>query len=88
MTYPANAPELGGLPNAIMEQYDAVACDPGRGFHFHAGRFPARRVGYEAAWLGGIPEAAIESFAGTGYPFTLGPARRSWTSGPAPASTA
>lgn len=75
MTYPANAPELGALRDAIMEEYDAVACDPGRGFHFHTGRFLARRVGYEADWLDSVPQAAIESFAGTGNPFTLGPLR-------------
>jgi SAM-dependent methyltransferase len=75
MTYPDNAPELGALREAIMEEYDAVACDPGRGFHFHTGRFLARRVGYEAEWLDGMPEAAIESFAGTGNPFMLGPLR-------------
>lgn len=73
MTYPTNAPELGALRDAIMDEYDAVACDPGRGFHFHTGRFLARRVGYETEWLDGIPEASIESFAGTGNPFTLGP---------------
>jgi len=73
MTYPANAPELGALREAIMEEYDAVACDPGRGFHFHTGRFLARRVGYEADWLDAVPEAAIESFAGTGNPFSVGP---------------
>ena len=75
MTYPTNAPELGALRDAIMEEYDAVACDPGRGFHFHTGRFLARRVGYETDWLDGIPEAAIESFAGTGNPFSLDPLR-------------
>jgi ubiquinone/menaquinone biosynthesis C-methylase UbiE len=32
-------------------------------------------VGYEDEWLEGIPETAIESFAGTGNPFSLGPLR-------------
>ena len=29
-------------------------------------------LGYEDQWLAGIPESAIESFAGTGNPFSLG----------------
>jgi SAM-dependent methyltransferase len=46
--------------------------DPGRGFHFHTGRRLAKIVEYEDAWLTGIHETAIESFAGTGNPFSLG----------------
>jgi len=52
-----------------------VATDPGRGFHFHTGRPLASRLGYTDAWLHGIPEATIASFAGTGNPFSLGPIR-------------
>jgi SAM-dependent methyltransferase len=48
------------------------ARDPGRGFHFHTGRTLIGIVGYEEAWLDGVPETAIESFAGTGNPFSLG----------------
>ena len=29
-------------------------------------------LGYEEAWLEGIPEGSVESFAGTGNPFSLG----------------
>lgn len=61
------------LRGAIQEEYETVALDPGRGFHFHTGRTLAAIVGYEDAWLEGIPEAAIERFAGTGNPFALGP---------------
>jgi ubiquinone/menaquinone biosynthesis C-methylase UbiE len=32
----------------------------------------ARILGYLDEWLSGIPESAIESFAGTGNPFSLG----------------
>ena len=60
------------LRGAIREEYETVALDPGRGFHFHTGRTLAGIVGYEEAWLEGIPETAIESFAGTGNPFSLG----------------
>lgn len=60
------------LRAAIREEYETVARDPGRGFHFHTGRTLTRIVGYEDEWLEGIPETAIESFAGTGNPFSLG----------------
>jgi len=67
--------DLDTLRTAIQEEYDAVACDPGRGYHFHTGRPHAQRMGYRAEWLNGIPAASIESFAGTGNPFSLGPIR-------------
>ena len=61
------------LREAIQEEYDVVACEPGRGFHFHTGRPLAEILGYRAEWLEGLPEGPIESFAGTGNPFSLGP---------------
>ena len=60
------------LREAIQEEYDVVACDPTRGFHFHTGRPLAEILGYQAEWLDGVPEGSIESFAGTGNPFSLG----------------
>ena len=60
------------LREAIQEEYDAVACEPERGFHFHTGRPLAEILGYRAEWLEGLPEGPIESFAGTGNPFSLG----------------
>jgi SAM-dependent methyltransferase len=65
-------PELDHLRQAIQEEYAVVATDPDRGFHFHTGRHLAHLLGYEEAWLAGVPETAIESFAGTGNPFRLG----------------
>jgi len=63
--------DIEALRAAIREEYETVARDPGRGFHFHTGRTLAGIVGYEDEWLDGIPETAIESFAGTGNPFSL-----------------
>lgn len=63
------------LRSAIRAEYEAVAQEPGRGFHFHTGRPLARMLGYADEWLEGIPEGSIESFAGTGNPFSLGPLR-------------
>ncbi len=64
-----------GLRVAIQEEYAEVATHPDKGFHFHTGRPLARMLGYADAWLTGIPEGAIESFAGTGNPFSLGELR-------------
>jgi arsenite methyltransferase len=69
----AHTLDLERLRTAIQEEYELVALEPDRGFHFHTGRPLARLLDYEEAWLEGLPEAAIESFAGTGNPFSLGP---------------
>ena len=66
---------LDELRAAIRAEYEVVALEPQRGFHFHTGRPLARRLGYAEEWLAGIPEASIESFAGTGNPFSLGKLR-------------
>src|SRR5881227_3646910 len=66
---------LDELRQAIQAEYAEVAQHPTKGFHFHTGRPLARLLGYADAWLAGIPEGAIESFAGTGNPFSLGTLR-------------
>lgn len=63
------------LRTAIRAEYEEVAHEPDRGFHFHTGRPLADILGYDDEWLEGIPESAIESFAGTGNPFSLGEIR-------------
>jgi SAM-dependent methyltransferase len=73
---PAAGLDVDELRRAIQEEYAAVAAEPERGFHFHTGRPLARMLGYDDAWLAGIPEPTIASFAGTGNPFSLGPVRR------------
>jgi arsenite methyltransferase len=63
------------LRTAIQEEYHLVAVEPKRGFHFHTGRPLAKMLGYPDEWLERIPEMAVESFAGTGNPFSLGTLR-------------
>lgn len=63
---------LAELRAAISEEYTVVASKPEQGFHFHTGRLLAGLLGYADEWLTGIPETSIESFAGTGNPFSLG----------------
>lgn len=64
--------DVAELRRAIQAEYGVVAADPGHGFHFHTGRRLARIVGYDDAWLDGVPEQTVASFAGTGNPFSVG----------------
>ena len=57
------------LRKAIQAEYQEVA---DKGFHFHTGRPLTKVVGYQDAWLTGVAESAIASFAGTGNPFAMG----------------
>jgi SAM-dependent methyltransferase len=66
---------VGVLREAIREEYAGVATNPEKGFHFHTGRPLARMLEYRDEWLEGIHESSIESFAGTGNPFSLGELR-------------
>jgi arsenite methyltransferase len=67
--------DVGTLREAIREEYAEVANYPTKGFHFHTGRPLARILEYRDEWLEGIPESSIESFAGTGNPFSMGELR-------------
>lgn len=60
------------LRDAIRDEYKEVAREPGKGFHFHTGRRLAAILGYDESLFAGVPESSIESFAGTGNPFSLG----------------
>jgi arsenite methyltransferase len=67
--------DVATLRAAIQEEYAEVASHPEKGFHFHTGRPLACMLEYADEWLIGIPESSIESFAGTGNPFSLGELR-------------
>lgn len=55
--------------NAVRDMYTDVAREPERVFHFPTGRSACLFVGYPEAWLDALPQAAVESFAGVGFPF-------------------
>jgi RNA polymerase sigma factor (sigma-70 family) len=55
--------------DAVRAMYTDVAAHPEKRFHFPQGRAACEYVGYPAALLDRIPEPALESFAGVGYPF-------------------
>jgi arsenite methyltransferase len=67
--------DRSALRHAIQAEYAEVAERPGGAFHFHTGRKLAGLLGYRDEWLEEIPETSIESFAGTGNPFSLGELR-------------
>ena len=56
----------------ISAKYADVALTPEQGFHFHTGSPLAAKLGYDQAVVAALPEGAVESFAGTGNPFSLG----------------
>lgn len=61
------------LRDTIKKEYEDVAIDPNKGYHFHTGREAANRIGYDKTLYDTVPEKNIASFAGTGNPFNLGP---------------
>jgi SAM-dependent methyltransferase len=58
--------------DAVRRMYTDVALMPEREFHFPTGRRACEFVGYPAEQLDRVPAAAVESFAGVGYPFAAG----------------
>ena len=56
----------------IQAKYNDVAQEPELGFHFHTGRPLARMLGYDDAQVDTLPAGTVDSFAGTGNPFSLG----------------
>ena len=60
------------LRNEIKAKYTEVALEPERGFHFHTGRPLAKMLGYDDDTVDQLPASNVESFAGTGNPFSLG----------------
>ena len=57
---------------AVTDMYTSVATAPRRGFHFPVGRAACLAVGYAPEALEGLPDEALESFAGVAYPFRAG----------------
>ncbi len=61
------------LRDEVKAKYQEVAVDPHGEFHFHTGRPLAKRLGYDDSIVDPLPDAAVESFAGVGNPFSLQP---------------
>ncbi len=67
------AVDAEALREDVKSKYREVAVDPHGEFHFHTGRYLARRLGYDAEVVDALPDAAVESFPGVANPFSLGP---------------
>jgi len=65
---PVDAEELRAQ---VRSKYREVAVAPDATYHFHTGRALASRLGYDAEAVAALPDAAVESFAGVGNPFSL-----------------
>ena len=63
----------GALREQVRGKYREVAVDPGASYHFHTGRYLARRLGYQDDLVAALPDRAVESFAGVANPFSLHP---------------
>jgi len=61
------------LREEVKSKYREVAVDPHGKHHFHTGRYLAKHLGYDADFVGSLPDVAVESFAGVGNPFSLRP---------------
>ncbi len=59
----------------ISDKYTEVAKTPEKGFHFHTGKPLALMLGYPEEILDSLPVGTVESFAGTGNPFSMGEMR-------------
>ncbi len=74
MVEPVSVPKVNikVLRSAISAEYRDVALNPQKGFHFHTGRPLAKILGYDDELVKVVPENSVNSFAGTGNPFSLG----------------
>ena len=66
------AVDVETLRDAIRDEYSEVAANPEKGFHFNTGIRLARVLDYADELIGVVPKGSLNSFAGTGNPFSLG----------------
>lgn len=67
------AVDAEALREEVKSKYREVAINPRGSFHFHTGRYLARRLGYDDNLVAALPDVAVESFAGVANPFSLRP---------------
>jgi len=65
--------DADALREEIKNKYREVATDPHGTHHFHTGRFLAKHLGYDDAFVASLPDVAVESFAGVANPLSLRP---------------
>jgi arsenite methyltransferase len=59
------------LRDEVKKKYRDVAIKPNDTYHFHTGRRLAARLNYDIAVVDGMPDEAVEAFAGVANPFSL-----------------
>ncbi len=67
--------DVDALRGQISDKYTEVALTPEKGFHFHTGRPLAQKLSYDDAAVDVLPQGTVDSFAGTGNPFSFGDLR-------------
>lgn len=68
----ATTVNVNALRRQVQAKYTEVANEPEKGFHFHTGRPLAEMLGYDGSEIDTLPEFVVDSFAGTGNPFSMG----------------
>jgi arsenite methyltransferase len=63
--------DSAALREEVRKKYRDVAIKPHDKYHFHTGRPLAARLGYDPSVVDGLPDEAVESFAGVATPFSL-----------------
>lgn len=67
----ATSVDAAALEAKVKDMYRMVAQHPEGRYHFELGHALAERLGYDADRLHGLPQAAVDSFAGVGFHFDL-----------------
>ncbi|MFV1987789.1 MAG: methyltransferase domain-containing protein [Gemmatimonadota bacterium] len=71
-TVRAAAVDADELRAGISAKYEEVALTPEKGFHFHTGSRLASMLDYDDDIVEWLPDGTVDSFAGTGNPFSMG----------------
>ena len=69
-----NIPNISqeALQESVREEYTNVAQDPNKGYHFHTGHRAIEIHGYDPELYANLPQNVVDTFAGTGNPFSAG----------------
>ncbi len=73
------AVDVDRLRSEIQEKYADVAVTPEKGFHFHTGYRLIEVLDYPKDMIKRLPEPIVESFAGVGNLWAIGPVEQGWT---------
>ncbi len=66
-------PDTAAIHEQVRRRFALLAADPASERRFEIGRSSALKLGYDAAVLDSLPEAAVACFAGVGDPLSVAP---------------